>query len=139
MQAMQSLTKGKLDPTRGIDIVKYATTLGNPTQPLYVEPWLRRLLDKRPPNFQNKLDAICTAGVNLKFFADLKVCSLTQDAVSPHDGSRHSHVYSVLRLDVRGRFRLLGPTSTVRARSPIAPCVRLGPTAPWRRPSTTQR
>ena len=74
MQAMQSLTKGKLDPTRGIDIVKYATILGNPMQPLYVEPWLRRLLDKRPPTFQNKLDAICTAGVNLKFFTDQKVC-----------------------------------------------------------------
>ena len=69
---MQSHTKGKLDPSKTIDVVKYATILGNPLQPLFVERWMEALLAGKAPTFENKLEAMCTQGVTLKFLTDKK-------------------------------------------------------------------
>ncbi len=80
MDSMSSVSKGKLDPAKVVDVVKYATILGTPLQPTKVEPWLRALLDSRSPTFQNKLEAVCTQGVTYKFMTDHKACAV-QDVV----------------------------------------------------------
>ena len=69
---MSAITKGRLDPTKALDVCKFATILGTPTQPLKVDPWLRGLLRDKPPTFENKLDAITTPGVTVKFLLDAK-------------------------------------------------------------------
>jgi hypothetical protein len=45
MQAMPLLTGGKLNPEKAIDVMKYATTLGDPLNPGVVEPWTIRCND----------------------------------------------------------------------------------------------
>jgi hypothetical protein len=72
MESMSRLTKSKLDSNKCIDIVKYATILGSPTCFNRVEPWMRKLLDGKPPTFENKLEAISTAGITHKFLTDMK-------------------------------------------------------------------
>ena len=72
MDIMPTITKGRLDPTKALDVCKFATILGTPTQPLKVDPWLKGLLRDKPPTFENKLDAITTSGVTTKFLLDNK-------------------------------------------------------------------
>ena len=72
IKGMQVATRGKLDSTKVVDVMKYAVILGNPLNPLQAEPWLTNLLQGDPPTFENKLKAICTNGVNQKFLIDQK-------------------------------------------------------------------
>ena len=72
MENMSSITKGRLDPNKALDVCKFATILGFPTQPLRCDEWLKNMLKGKPPTFDNKLDAILTAGVTQKFLQDHK-------------------------------------------------------------------
>ena len=63
MDNMAIITKGRLDPNKALDVCKFATILGTPTQPLKCDPWMGSLLKGKPPTFDNKLDAITTSGV----------------------------------------------------------------------------
>ena len=69
---MAIITKGRLDPNKALDVCKFATILGTPTQPLKCDTWLACLLKGKPPIFENKLDAITTNGVTTKYLQDNK-------------------------------------------------------------------
>ena len=58
IDGMSIQTKGKLDPSKTVDVLKYALILGNPLNPAFVEPWLLPLLKGAPPTFENKLKAV---------------------------------------------------------------------------------
>lgn len=51
-------TKGRLDPTKPLDVFKYALLLGNPKAPLTVPEWMRKELGLKPATFANKLDVL---------------------------------------------------------------------------------
>ena len=72
MENMSLITKGRLDPNKALDVCKFATILGTPTQPLKCDAWLGSLLKGKPPTFENKLDAITTNGVTTKYLQDNK-------------------------------------------------------------------
>ena len=72
MDIMPAITKNRLDPNKALDVCKFATIFGTPTQPLKCDPWLKALLREKPPTFENKLDAITTPGVTVKFLLDAK-------------------------------------------------------------------
>ena len=57
---MPTITKNRLDPNKALDVCKFATIFGTPTQPLKCDPWLKALLREKLPTFENKLDAITT-------------------------------------------------------------------------------
>ena len=72
MDHMSSITKGRLDPNKALDVCKFATILGTPTQPLKCDKWLTALLKGKPPTFENKLNAVTTSGVTQKYLQDNK-------------------------------------------------------------------
>ena len=72
MDIMPAITMNRLDPNKALDVCKFATIFGTPTQPLKCDPWLRGLLRDKPLAFENKLDAITTPGVTTKFLLDTK-------------------------------------------------------------------
>ena len=73
IDGMSIQTKGKLDPSKTVDVLKYALILGNPLNPAFIEPWLLPLLKGAPPTFDNKLKAVTdTSGVTQKFLVDSK-------------------------------------------------------------------
>ena len=70
MEHMSSITKGRLDPNKALDVCKFATILGTPTQPLKCDKWLTAFLKGKPPTFDNKLNAVTTSGVTQKYLQD---------------------------------------------------------------------
>ena len=69
---MGSITNGRLDPNKALDVCKFATILGTPTQPLKCDKWLTARLKGKPPTFEHKLEAITTPGVTHKYLNDNK-------------------------------------------------------------------
>ena len=69
---MGSITNGRLDPNKALDVCKFATILGTPTQPMKCDKFLTLLLQGKPPTFEHKLDAITTSGVTHKYLNDNK-------------------------------------------------------------------
>ena len=68
----EKIANVSLDPTKALDVVKYALALGNPLFPDDVSDWLRSLLQGKPPTFKNKLVALQAKGVTKRFLDDKK-------------------------------------------------------------------
>eukprot|EP00971_Amphidinium_carterae_P193878 3846899-Amphidinium_carterae.2 len=74
MKQMQQLrSQYGLDPTKAIDVVKYALALGDPRDVWDCPEWLRGLLQKKAVTFSNKLMAVSMKGVTKKFMDSSKV------------------------------------------------------------------
>ena len=67
---MKRTTNPLLDPTKAIDIVKYALAIGDPLQPAVVPDLLRALLKGKAATYGNKIEALCTKGVTQRFLDD---------------------------------------------------------------------
>ena len=132
MDIMPTITKGRLDPTKALDVCKFATILGTPTQPLKVDPWLRGLLRDKPPTFENKLDAITTPGVTTNFLLDAKA------TIAHPEMKDYKKVASRVRaVKGFGEFMMIHEKSARRPRSHVsraAPLVAPANHAPPSRP-----
>jgi hypothetical protein len=65
-------SQGKLDPSKVIDVTKFAVIMGSPARPMTVDPWLKACLKGLSPTFENKLAAVCTQGVTLQYLQNNK-------------------------------------------------------------------